>query len=151
MKLKPNNPKAILFASFVLLLVLLVNSAFLSYKYWQFYFGGGMFNAFNCTDGCDTVMMSKYAMIFGFPTPLYGFLVFLIIFIIYSMIFVLKIKNQLLKTILDISVAGSCLAAFGFLYIMYQVLHMACKFCLLSHICTFLFALIYFYYMRKKL
>lgn len=146
------NAKAVLIASYLVLLVLILNSAYLSYKYWQFYFGGGMLAAFNCTDGCDSVMLSKYALIFGIPVPFYGLAMFLTITVIYIFLNTRSSTYEFkgLVTVLDGLLLSSCFAAMCFIYLMYSVLHMVCKFCLLSHICTLLFSLIYFFYIKTQ-
>lgn len=120
--------------SYLLLAIMILNSSYLSYKYFNFYYGGGMLKGFDCTDGCDSVMMSQYSMFFGIPIPVYG----LAYFILLAILFHFK-QNKFLIPLLVIG----CLAALGFLYILYFVLHMTCKFCLLSHISLFLFMVLY--------
>lgn len=126
--------------AYLLLLMMVLNSSFLSYKYINFYYGGGMLKAFDCTDGCDSVMMSQYAMFFGIPVPIYG----LAYFILITLLFHFK-QNRFLIPILLLGSAG----AIGFLYILYFVLHMTCKFCLLSHILLFLFTILVIRSLRR--
>lgn len=134
------------FTAYSLLLLLIVNSSYLSYKYINFYFGGNLLNNLNCTDGCDSVMMSQYAMLFGIPVPVYG----LAFFIALTIAFVLFQRGILQHIVIDLAVVTGLLAASVFLYILYFQLHMMCKFCLASHILTALFAVNYFGTIRKR-
>jgi uncharacterized membrane protein len=68
-----------------------INSSFLSYKYCKFYFGNKLLTNFDCSDGCDSVMMSSYSLIFGLPVPLYG----LVYFLGLTLIFILHQKKIL--------------------------------------------------------
>lgn len=114
------------------LVILIVNSAFLSYKYWNFYYGGGLLGVFDCQDDCDSVMMSKYARIFAVPVPIYGLLYFSILTYLYGK----HSGSRLFQAFLGLGL----LAALSFVYILYFLLQMQCKFCLLSHLSLFAFA-----------
>lgn len=101
---------------------------------------------FDCVEDCDAVMMSAYSMLFGIPVPVYG----LAFFIALSLMFYF-LKYSLVKILFEFSLLVGCLAASGFLFILYFKLHMMCKFCLLSHVCLFLFTGLYFSAIRKTI
>lgn len=132
------------YLAYTLLLILIINSAYLSYKYFNFYYGGNLLDNLNCSDGCDSVMMSPYAMFAGIPVPAFG----LAYFIILTIAFLLYSKSILDQKFFDLLIFAGVLAALAFLYILYFKLHMMCKFCLLSHIGTGLFAINYFTLIR---
>ena len=138
---------------YLLLLALIANSSFLSYKYMHFYYWGGMFKMLGCKDDCDAVMMSKYAMFWKIPVPVWG----LTAFVFVALAFVLVHNQKLLKGsalltrlaeiaehLLPWVLIIGCVLASLFISLLYFKLHMMCKFCMFSHICLFLFTLLYF-------
>gem|GEM_PF-3189386 len=68
---------------YILFAGLIADASYLSYKYYQFYYQGGFLASLGCTDDCDTVMMSPYAMLFKIPIPFYGLGFYLLVLSIY--------------------------------------------------------------------
>ncbi|MDD9897389.1 MAG: vitamin K epoxide reductase family protein [Candidatus Melainabacteria bacterium] len=132
-------------AAYSLLLVLIINASYLSYKYVNFYWGGNFLESLECADGCDAVMMSQYALLFGIPVPLWGLAYFLVL----AAAFWIFTQDKLQPLILDALIVIGLIAATVFVLILYLKLQQICKFCLLSHICTLLFALNYFFGIRE--
>ena len=133
-------------SAYSLLVLLLVNASYLSYKYVNFYWGGNFLENLECTDGCDAVMMSKYALIFGIPVPLYGVAYFLVLAAAFWSFTQGKLQKIMLEALIIIGLA----AATVFVFILYTQLQLVCKFCMFSHICTLAFALNYFFGIRDK-
>ena len=79
MNLEKKQKKPLYLLQYLLLLVLLLNSAFLSYKYIKFYYLGDMLKNSTCAQDCDAVMMSSYALMLGIPVPVFGFAYFLLL------------------------------------------------------------------------
>lgn len=140
---KKPNPLYIL--AFTLIAILIANSAYLSYKYSQFYYGGSLLSSFDCADDCDSVMMSQYALIFGVPVPFYGLLYFITI----AVSFALLVKAKIQRKVFDLFLVSGCAFALYCLYLLKFALQLSCKFCMLSHCCLFAFTALYFIYLRK--
>ncbi len=128
-----------LIAAYSLLITLIINSAYLSYKYFNFYHSFNLLQSFDCKDDCDAVMMSPYAMFFGVPTPCYGLIYFTTLFVL----FMILTKQPRLKLFFEIYLLIGCLSAFGLVYLLYYILHLSCQFCLLSHLTLLLFSILY--------
>lgn len=154
------------FLAYVLLAVMIINSLYLSYKYLNFYYGGGVLNSFDCTDDCDSVMMSNYSMFMGIPVPVYGLFYFIAItaffvlltnykaegdnwLIKFSSILISADKYGFQQKLFELLLLLGTGFALWFLYILYFVLEMVCKFCLLSHSSLILFTLIYFFLLKR--
>jgi uncharacterized membrane protein len=145
-------------AGYALLGILIINSAYLSFRYLHFYYLGGMLESFDCTDNCDSVMTSQYALLFGIPIPVYGLLSFFSLTVFYTIVdstkdFSSSFKKKLHKFAdlsLQILLIISSVAAMSLLYILYSVMEMHCKFCLTSHICLFGFTIFYFFIYRPR-
>lgn len=72
---------------FMLLGILIINSAVLAYKYINFYYFQDILadiHSLACTTDCDAVMLSKYALMFGIPTPVYGLVSFSLLCYMFS-------------------------------------------------------------------
>ncbi len=143
------------FIPYTLLSGLLINSSYLSNKYIDFYFKGGFLSA-DCGDDCDSVMTSKFAMIFGIPIPIYGLSFFIVLTISFLILHLSQKKKPLgflpsPKLIFEMLLIMGCVAASVFLYILYFELQMICKFCLISHSLTFSLTAFYFIFLRSKL
>jgi len=119
--------------------VMLINSSYLSYKYCKFYFGNKLLESFDCADGCDSVMMSSYSLMFGIPVPVYG----LVYFLGLTILFILHTKNSLPKKAVGLYLVPGLGFAGYCLYVLYFVLQLNCKFCLLSHGCLLLFTILF--------
>lgn len=124
---------------YILLATMIINSSYLSYKYCKFYFGNKLLESFDCADGCDSVMMSSYSLIFGIPVPLYG----LVYFLGLTILFIMHTKKSLPKKIVSLYLAPGLGFAGYCLYVLYFVLQLNCKFCLLSHGCLILFTALF--------
>lgn len=146
--MKNNKPKALsLIPAMFLFAALIGNSAYLSYKYSQFYYAGDFSAFINCADDCDSVMMSEYALLFGVPVPFYGLGFFLTLLVTFLLL--LYSKNKTIRFLFEFMLISGCIAATIFLYILYFKLEMFCKFCTLSHICTGLLTAHYFFFLKK--
>lgn len=154
------------FLAYVLLAVLIVNSLYLSYKYLSFYYAGGMLSSFDCSDDCDSVMMSEYSMFMGIPVPVYGLFYFLAITVFFSILtnykseantWMVKLSQRLIladhyrlqQTLFEFMLIIGCSFALWFLYVLYFKLQMICKFCLISHSGLISFTLIYFFLLKR--
>lgn len=126
---------------YLLLVAMIGNSSYLSYKYIQFYYMGG-YLTLDCADDCDAVMTSSYALIAGIPTPTLGLVFFVVL--MFSFLF-LEYNKRFFQFLLVVG----CLAACTYLYILYEVLEMSCKFCISSHIMLFAFTIYYLKFLRK--
>ncbi len=164
MQINEQQKNSLYFLAYLLLGILILNSSYLSYKYLSFFYGGNMLTSLDCTDDCDSVMMSPYSMLFGIPVPVYGLIYFLalagffILLTVYKQdhklsklaeLFISNDRYRLQQRLFEFMLIAGCLTAVAFLYILYGVLHMFCKFCLLSHSALFLFTLNYFFLLKR--
>jgi uncharacterized membrane protein len=111
-------------------------------------------------------MMSEYSIFFGIPVPVFGLLYFIAttaFFVILtqynspsaswlsrlSQFLISNDRYHIQTRIFEIFLIIGCITAAGFLYLLYFVLGMMCKFCLLSHSCLFLFTIIYFFLLKR--
>ena len=129
------------FLAYVLLAAMIINAIFLSQKYMNFYYWGDLTSSFECVDDCDSVMMSKYSLVYGIPVPIFG----LSYFVVLGLLFWTKFRQMLL----DFWLVIGCLSALSFIYLLYFELKLFCKFCMLSHVSLFAFAVIYFFFLRS--
>lgn len=154
------------FFAYILLAIMIVNASYLSYKYINFYYGGDLLASLDCSDDCDSVMMSEYSMVFGIPVPVYGLSYFIALALFFFLLTNYKSeaetqwkrlsqailgadKYELQQKVFDLFLILGCIFAIGFLYILYFKLEMICKFCLLSHSALFLFAITYFFLLKR--
>ncbi len=138
---------------FMLLGVLIINSAVLSYKYVNFYYFRDILadiNGLACTTDCDAVMLSKFAMILGIPTPVYGLFAFTILTFLFIRLCFTDPSNKKLEQNFELLLITCVVFAVVFIYVMYFKLELICKFCMLSHITTFIFAAYYFIYYKTR-
>ncbi len=133
---------------YILFTGLIADAIYLSSKYYDFYYRGGFLNSLGCTDDCDTVMMSPYALIFKIPVPFYGLAFYLGVLLVY--IYWHRRMSLLNTRILEVMLALGCLAALTFTYILYFKLHAICKFCLAAHGIFVLLSTYYFLILRNK-
>ena len=168
---------------FMLLGVLIINSAVLAYKYINFYYFKDILadiHSLACTTDCDAVMLSKYALLFGIPTPIFGLASFSLLCYMFSRIHFgtqhpdlkTKINNEntdnpessqdgdteqleteleKIQRVFETFLIFLVLVAASYMYIMFFKLELVCKFCMLSHITLFLFAAYYFIYYKRFL
>ena len=166
---------------FMLLGVLIINSAVLAYKYINFYYFKDILadiHSLACTTDCDAVMLSKYALLFGIPTPIFGLASFSLLCYMFSRIHFgtqhpdlkTKINNEStnnpessqdgdaeqleselekIQRVFETFLIFLILIALSYMYIMFFTLELVCKFCMLSHITLFLFAAYYFIYYKR--
>lgn len=138
---------------FMLLGVLIINSGVLSYKYLNFYYFRDILadiNGLACSTDCDAVMLSKFAIILGVPTPVYGLFAFLILTFLFIKLYLTNSSNKQLEQNFELLLITCLIFAVIFIYLMYFKLNLFCKFCMLSHIATFLFAAYYFIYYKTR-
>lgn len=156
---------------FMLLGVLIINSAVLAYKYINFYYFKDILadiHSLACTTDCDAVMLSKYALLFGIPTPVYGLVSFSLLCYMYSRLYFGKLHPDLdstgdldekakenekaeaelikIQRVFESFLIFLVLMAAYYMYIMFFQLELLCKFCMLSHVTLFLFTAYYFIY-----
>jgi uncharacterized membrane protein len=168
---------------FFLLGILIINSAVLAYKYINFYYFKDILadiHSLACTTDCDAVMLSKYALLFGIPTPIFGLISFSLLCYMFSRIHFgtqhpdlkTKIDNEnadnpessqdidnekleseleKIQRVFETFLIFLVLVAASYMYIMFFKLELVCKFCMLSHITLFLFAAYYFIYYKRFL
>jgi uncharacterized membrane protein len=166
---------------FMLLGVLIINSAVLAYKYINFYYFKDILadiHSLACTTDCDAVMLSKYALLFGIPTPIFGLASFSLLCYMFSRIHFgaqhpdlkTKINNEntnnpessqdgnteqleseleKIQRVFETFLIFLVLVAASYMYIMFFTLELVCKFCMLSHVTLFLFAAYYFIYYKR--
>ena len=166
---------------FMLLGVLIINSAVLAYKYINFYYFKDILadiHSLACTTDCDAVMLSKYALLFGIPTPIFGLASFSLLCYMFSRIHFgtqhpdlkTKINNEntnnpessqdgdaeqleteleKIQRVFETFLILLVLIALSYMYIMFFKLELVCKFCMLSHVTLFLFAAYYFIYYKR--
>ncbi len=143
---------------YILFTGLIADASYLSSKYYDFYYRGGFLNSLGCTDDCDTVMMSPYALIFKIPVPFYGLAFYIATLAIYIW-WHRTAKQSIMHSPTDIShvyatraleaaLVLGCLAALIFTYILYFQLHAICKFCLAAHGIFVVLSLFYFTKLR---
>lgn len=164
MPINEQQKNSLYFLAYLLLGILILNSSYLSYKYLNFFYGGNMLASLDCADDCDSVMMSPYSMLFGVPVPVYGLVYFIALaafFILLTTykhdhllgkiaaIFINNDRYRLQQKLFELMLITGCLVASAFLGVLYGVLHMFCKFCLLSHISLFLFTINYFFLLKR--
>jgi uncharacterized membrane protein len=168
---------------FMLLGVLIINSAVLAYKYINFYYFKDILadiHSLACTTDCDAVMLSKYALLFGIPTPIFGLASFSLLCYMFSRIHFgtqhpdlkTKINNEStnnpessqdgdaeqletelekIQRVFETFLILLVLIALSYMYIMFFKLELVCKFCMLSHVTLFLFTAYYFIYYKRFL
>lgn len=168
---------------FMLLGVLIINSAVLAYKYINFYYFKDILadiHSLACTTDCDAVMLSKYALLFGIPTPIFGLASFSLLCYMFSRIHFgtqhpdlkTKINNEntdnpessqdgdteqleteleKIQRVFETFLIFLVLIALSYMYIMFFTLELVCKFCMLSHVTLFLFTAYYFIYYKRFL
>lgn len=161
---------------FMLLGILIINSAVLAYKYINFYYFKDILadiHSLACTTDCDAVMLSKYAVMFGIPTPVYGLVSFSLLCYMFSRLHfkekhpdVLEITTNTLtegtaarpeadkelekiRRVFETFLIFLILMALSYMYIMFFKLELVCRFCMLSHVTLFLFSAYYFGYYRR--
>jgi uncharacterized membrane protein len=168
---------------FMLLGILIINSAVLAYKYINFYYFKDILadiHSLACTTDCDAVMLSKYALLFGIPTPIFGLASFSLLCYMFSRIHFgtqhpdlktkidsantdnpessqdgnteqLESELEKIQRVFETFLIFLVLVAASYMYIMFFKLELVCKFCMLSHITLFLFAAYYFIYYKRFL
>jgi len=92
------------------------------------YFSGGIPPC--TTGGCETVLTSIYATVFGFPVSLFGLLYYLSLFTLIT-IYRERTKYMLL-TFAFITTSGGLLFTLYLLYLQFFVIEALCQYCLLS-------------------
>ncbi len=81
-----------------------------------------------CTGGCNTVQTSEYAVTYGIPNTIFGFIGFTLIIII-EIIQLTKGTNKLLEIILEIMIIIALLMSLRWLYLQKFVIQQWCVYC----------------------
>jgi uncharacterized membrane protein len=117
-----------------------------SYLTWS-HFQGGDVGCF-LVEGCNVVLESGYALIFGIPVSLLGLMYYSLIFI--GIIFYnFSRKASLIKNISIFTVVGF-LASIWFLYLQAFILKEYCSYCLVSALASILLFLLGVYALRMQ-
>lgn len=82
------------------------------------------------THGCETVLTSKYAVVFGVPLALLGVIFYLTVLV--SALYLLSNPNRRLKQFILLLGTIGFISSLGLIYIQGAVLHAWCQYCLLS-------------------
>jgi uncharacterized membrane protein len=103
-----------------------------------------------CTiSGCETVLTSAYATIYGFPISLLGILFYFSVFT--TTLFLYKKEVYLVKTFLLAVTTGGFLFSLFLFYLQAQVLSAFCQYCLISFaLSTTLFVLSFIVFIKKN-
>ena len=89
------------------------------------------------THGCETVLSSKFAVIFGIPLAAYGVLYFFASIILNVLVFQ-HIKNIWIRRIYMFFNSSGVVAAIIFLILQFIIIKAACQYCLLVELILFL-------------
>ena len=91
-------------------------------------------------EGCDQVLSSEYAVVFGIPLALLGMFYYLTVFVLSFLYLDIK-KEEIFEFIRPLTVAG-LLASAWFVYLQIFVIEAICQYCMLSALTsTILFVL----------
>lgn len=88
----------------------------------------------NLVDGCNLVLESHWASIFGIPTSLIGVGYYVIVLLLLSAFYYWRSETALLG-VLGIATVGFIISL-GFLYLQLFVITAVCEYCLLSLVAT---------------
>ena len=105
-----------------------------SYLTWKHYVGAGP--ACLIFEGCDTVLTSEYAIMFGLPVSLWGMIYYAAVFFLALFSFLEKSRQAL--GLAAIIVSAGFLSSIYFLYLQFFVLKAICFYCLISAGITFI-------------
>jgi uncharacterized membrane protein len=89
------------------------------------------------TQGCETVLTSKFATIYGVPLAFFGCVYFFTSMIIDVLVF-LHNKSVWMRKIFMFFNSSGLAAAFVFLYLQFITIKAACQYCLLVELILFL-------------
>ncbi|OGH14033.1 MAG: hypothetical protein A3H50_03240 [Candidatus Levybacteria bacterium RIFCSPLOWO2_02_FULL_37_10] len=150
MKLIKNNLPSGRQAFFIILLTLsflgFLDAAYLTILHYK--------NAFppcTITSGCETVLTSKYAAIYGIPISLIGSLFYLLLIVLSLLL--LTAPRKFFLNILMIIAASGVLVSLVLIYIQFGILKAYCQYCLISEIISFLIfglAFLFFHLQSNK-
>ena len=82
------------------------------------------------TRGCETVLTSKYSVVFGVPLALFG-IIFYFSVLVAALYLMANLSKRLKQLILLLGTIGF-ISSLGLVYIQGAVLHAWCQYCLLS-------------------
>jgi uncharacterized membrane protein len=89
------------------------------------------------TQGCETVLTSKFATIYGVPLAFFGCIYFFASMVMDVLIF-LHGKNAWTRKIFMLFNSSGLASAFVFLYLQFVTIKAACQYCLLVELILFL-------------
>jgi len=81
------------------------------------------------TTGCETVLTSKYSVIFGIPTALFGAMYYLLLFLL--AVLAIDIKPEIIRFAAFLTPIGF-LASSWFVYLQLFVIKEICSYCIVS-------------------
>jgi len=81
-------------------------------------------------EGCDTVLASDYAKVFGVPVALFGALYYLFVFL--SALFYLDRGSLMALRMASWGTIAGFLSSLWFLYVQFFILHAVCLYCIFS-------------------
>jgi uncharacterized membrane protein len=102
----------------------------------------------NITSGCETVLTSKYATIYGIPISLFGSIFYLLL-IGLSILNLTDFKKIFAKALVLIVLSGALVSAI-LIYIQFFILRTLCQYCLFSEGVNFLLVVAAFFFIKKK-
>lgn len=141
MKLIKNN--FILFSILFLSFLGFLDAAYLAILHFK--------NAFppcTITSGCETVLTSKYATIYGIPIALLGVFYYLAVLIL-TLLIVTYPKKTFEKNLFLISLSGT-VVSLVLIYIQFAILKTYCQYCLISEVISFLIFGLAFLFLRLQ-
>ncbi|VVB70246.1 Vitamin K epoxide reductase family protein [uncultured archaeon] len=94
-----------------------------------------------CTGGCDAVQTSDYALTFGIPNTIIGFVGFTLLIII-ELIQLKKGKNKKLELITEIMITIALLMSLRWLYLQKFVIQQWCIYCIFVDLITIILSII---------
>ncbi len=147
MKLIKNNPLAV-WQALPLLILFLSFLGFLDAVYLTILHYKSAFPPCTITSGCETVLTSKYATIYGIPISLLGS-VFYVLLIGLSILALTDFKKIFAKALFLVALSG-VLVSGGLIYIQFFILKSTCQYCLFSEGVNFLLLGATFLFLKKK-
>lgn len=119
--------KKIIWALIIIALIGFIDASYLTITH----FTGADVNC-SITGGCDAVLSSKYAVIFGIPMSALGLLYYTGIFLL-SLTY-LELHNKLILKVLTFLTASGFLFSLWLVYLQLFVIEEICQYCMLSAI-----------------
>jgi len=126
-----NLKKIISYALILFALIGIFDTAYLSSRHIS-----GESVACGITNGCDSVLTSKYSEIFGVPLAFAG-LAYYFIILIFAFIYAANGSSSILRALASITGTGLAASAY-FVYLQFFIIGSICTYCIGSAITTFI-------------